>query len=98
MTAKPFNGRSQRKHFIYDGRVQGVGFRFTFERIARDTGVNGYVRNLPDGTVEAVCEASEDRLKILAEKVDAAMSAYIRSCRVEQKEATGEFRDFRISF
>jgi len=41
-------------HVLYHGRVQGVGFRYTTNRIARRFPVSGSVRNLPDGTVELI--------------------------------------------
>lgn len=41
------------------GRVQGVGFRAFVLRRARQLGLNGWIRNLGDGSVEALVEASE---------------------------------------
>ena len=41
------------------GRVQGVFFRATCARLARDAGLGGYVRNLPDGRLEAAFEGEE---------------------------------------
>ncbi len=44
----------QTKRVIYEGRVQGVGFRYTTKDLARGYDVLGTVRNLPDGTVELI--------------------------------------------
>jgi acylphosphatase len=45
-----------RYRVLISGRVQGVFFRSTCRRVAKQHGVNGWVRNLPDGSVEAVFE------------------------------------------
>lgn len=44
------------RRFYVSGRVQGVGFRYHVHDVARHEGVTGYVRNLPDGRVEALVE------------------------------------------
>jgi len=49
-----------RKRVIVRGRVQGVFFRDTTRRMAESRGVAGWVRNNPDGTVEAVFEGPDD--------------------------------------
>jgi acylphosphatase len=48
-----------RYRIVVDGRVQGVWFRESTRRAAEDLGVTGWVRNLPDGRVEAVFEGPE---------------------------------------
>ena len=48
------------RRFVVSGRVQGVGFRFFAEAAGRREGLQGSVRNLPDGCVEAVCEGEAD--------------------------------------
>lgn len=45
-----------RKHIIFYGYVQGVGFRYTASHTARSLGISGWVRNLDDGSVEMEAE------------------------------------------
>jgi len=52
-----------RAHVYVLGRVQGVYYRATTRDTARETGVDGWVRNLDDGRVEAVFEGSEDAVR-----------------------------------
>jgi len=53
------------KRFLVQGLVQGVGFRYFVLQAARALGLAGFVRNLPDGAVEAVARGNEDSLRSL---------------------------------
>ncbi len=48
-----------RKHYIFTGRVQGVGFRYRSAWLARGSGLTGWVRNLSDGRVEMEIQGDE---------------------------------------
>jgi acylphosphatase len=82
----------------YSGRVQGVGFRYTTERIAQELGIAGYVRNLDDGRVEVLAEAEEDKLKSLLAQLAASFSRYIKDAQINWEPATGQSRGFNIVF
>ncbi len=61
----------KRTRLIVSGRVQGVGFRWAAQKAARQLGVQGYVRNLPNGDVEIVAEGDNtavDRMITWARK------------------------------
>ena len=58
-----------RKHFEFRGSVQGVGFRYRAYYAARMYGVNGYVRNLPDGSVELEAEGTEQAIDEMIEHI-----------------------------
>ncbi|NED94289.1 acylphosphatase [Phytoactinopolyspora alkaliphila] len=60
-------GSSQRRiKIVVHGAVQGVFFRATCRQEARQRGVSGWVRNAPDGTVEAVFEGSDHDVTSMA--------------------------------
>jgi len=84
---------------IVKGIVQGVGYRFFVEDRAYELGLVGYVRNLPDGTVEVVAEGEREVLEVLLEHLRRGPRlARVKDVEVEWGEATGEFRDFRIRY
>jgi len=56
-----------RSHVLIYGFVQGVGFRFAVQRAAGSRGVNGWVRNRPDGAVEAVFEGEPEDVAALVD-------------------------------
>lgn len=87
-----------RTRVIFAGTVQGVGFRFTTCRVAKDYDVGGCVRNLPDGTVEVVAEGDREELLSFCGAVLSAMGAYIRGHQQHWLAATGEFSGFSVSF
>ena len=51
------------RRFVISGRVQGVGFRYFAESAAAREGLNGSVRNLPDGRVEAIAEGEAESIE-----------------------------------
>ena len=51
------------RRYIISGRVQGVGFRYFTEATAHREGVSGWVRNLPDRSVEVVAEGDADAVE-----------------------------------
>ena len=86
------------KRVIYEGRVQGVGFRYTVKELARGFDVCGWVKNLPDGTVElqAMGETAEldDFLREIA--VESLLARHIRHQRVEKIPPLENCAGFRI--
>lgn len=81
---------------FYQGHVQGVGFRYTAQSIAKRYNVTGFVRNLPDGRVELVAEGENHELAAFLDDVRERMIRYIRDERVDTQAASGEFTSFEI--
>ncbi|MCX7887672.1 MAG: acylphosphatase [Verrucomicrobiae bacterium] len=89
----------RRVQVFYNGRVQGVGFRYTVRATAFGYEVTGFVRNLPDGRVELVAEGEEAELKAFLQAIrDSGLSGYIRHEQTQWSDATGEFTRFEIRF
>ncbi len=79
------------------GRVQGVFFRSTMREVARELGLTGWVRNVPDGTVEAVVEGDRTAVeRIIAWAHEGPPLAKVEKVDVKWESYRGEFRDFRI--
>ena len=81
------------------GRVQGVFFRAFTEGHARQLGVSGYVRNLPDGSVEVSAEGRKAQLELLAGhlRVGPPMSG-VTEVTINWSEYTGDYKGFHIRY
>ena len=75
---------TDRVHVYITGRVQGVGFRYTTHERAITLGLNGWVRNLPDGRVEAEFEGP----KVVLQQMLAWCEIGPRSAKVTRVDAT----------
>ena len=78
-----------RRRLIYHGRVQGVGFRYTVRSIARRHAVIGWVKNLPEGTVELVVEAEAAEMAGFLADVAARFEGHIASTDVPSMATAG---------
>ena len=86
-----------RAHVFIDGRVQGVFFRDSTRREAERRGLTGWVRNCPDGRVEAVLEGEQEQVARLVEWCGhGPPGAQVRRLEVDWQEYVGEFHSFRL--
>lgn len=89
----------QRLHLIIHGKVQGVFFRQKMKDTAAALGVKGWVRNLPDGTVEAVVEGEASRVQALAEWCHRGPPiAKVEKVEQQEEPCRGEFTEFSIIY
>ena len=89
---------SVRARILITGLVQGVFFRREITDLARNLGVTGWVRNIPDGSVEVICEGDKDKLDRVIQFCRVGPSgARVRSVDVDWFDFRGEFRGFRIT-
>ncbi len=90
---------NKRAHVYVSGRVQGVFFRATTRKEARKRGVTGWVKNLPDGRVEAVFEGDEEKVKEMINFChEGPRSARVKDVEVEWKEYQDEFSEFDVRY
>lgn len=83
-------GDRTRAHVFISGRVQGVFFRASTRDRATDLGVDGWVRNLDDGRVEAVFEGDEAAVKAMIEWChEGSPNAVVKSVNVEHEDPDG---------
>jgi acylphosphatase len=89
----------ERLHAVVRGDVQGVGFRYFVQRRAQQLGLNGWVRNNDDGSVELVAEGQREEL----EQLKRALQEGPRMARVDRVDtrwsaATGNLRGFELAW
>jgi acylphosphatase len=86
------------KHIIFKGQVQSVGFRYTTHRVATRYNVTGFVRNLPDGTVEMLVQGTEQNVDACLADLEDTMAGYIRDMKIKKISPAPHHTDFKITF
>lgn len=87
-----------RAHIFFTGTVQGVGFRYMCRSYAKDLGLNGWVKNLSDGRVEAVAEGPKPDIEKLIDQLKEHFGAYVHHVGVDYSDWRDEFKDFKVVF
>ena len=86
------------KQVIFKGRVQGVGFRYTAHRAACRYDLTGYVRNLPDGSVEALMQGTQANVQACLDSIQNTFGAYLREINTTNQPVNPQYHDFRITY
>ncbi len=87
----------KRLHVLFNGHVQGVGFRYSVRHYASSYVITGFVRNLHDGQVELVAEGEQKELSGFLKGIcSGPLNNYIRNYDENWSDALGTFSDFRI--
>ena len=82
-----------------EGRVQGVGFRYTCINEGQRLGLSGWVRNMPGGDVEVWAEGAEEKLETLLQWLHRGPpGARVDRVSYEIRIPTGKYREFGIDF
>jgi acylphosphatase len=88
-----------RARILVRGIVQGVNFRWFTQRHAAELGLEGYVRNMPDGSVEVVAQGKRGAVEQLLETLRLGPSAaVVEHVDVEWSEPHGEFDRFEVRY
>ena len=84
------------REVLYRGRVQGVGFRFNAQHIARRFEVKGFVRNLDDGRVQLIAVGSTVEVEKFLAAVAESMAGNITQAAVSEVPPSDEYGSFEI--
>ncbi|HEX5457342.1 MAG TPA: acylphosphatase [Candidatus Nitrosotalea sp.] len=90
---------SKRVHLLINGRVQGVYFRQGMMETAEKNNVLGWVRNLPDDSVEAILEGNNSNVDAVVEWARfGSAGAVVTELKITEENYVGEFSDFVILY
>jgi acylphosphatase len=88
-----------RAHVYVSGRVQGVFFRYETKERADELGVTGWVKNLPDGRVEAVFEGEREGVEKMIDFCRVGPpGARVTKVEISWEDYKGEFQSFSIIY
>ena len=91
--------RKMQLFVLISGKVQGVGFRNFTQMNAKQLGINGYAKNLPNGKVEVVAEGDKAQLDALVAFLKKGPRfARVDSLDVDERSFTGEYKTFGIRY
>lgn len=95
----PADKESISVRLIVRGKVQGVYFRFNMQQVATKNSVVGWVRNLPDGNVEALLEGNkEDVNQVVQWSKMGPENARVDEVKMDYGQYTGKYKDFIIRY
>ncbi|PIR72201.1 MAG: acylphosphatase [Candidatus Nealsonbacteria bacterium CG10_big_fil_rev_8_21_14_0_10_36_24] len=88
-----------RVHIFVSGRVQGVFFRTETQKKAERLEITGFVRNLPDGRVEAILEGEKEKVeKVIEWARKGPFFAKVKNVEIINGNYKGEFKEFNIIY
>ena len=86
------------KQVVFSGRVQGVGFRYTTRQTADRYDLSGWVKNRPDGKVEALFQGPPAGIEACLRDLEDTFSGFIRDTKIIPQPPNPKLTDFRITF
>lgn len=89
-------GSRERRHMVFFGRVQGVGFRYHLMYDARNHGLTGWVENLPDGSVEAELQGSPEAIDFVVHNLGNGRWIRIEGMESRQVPVVESERGFQV--
>ena len=82
----------------FKGRVQGVGFRWNVKDVSRAYSVTGYVKNLPEGSVELLAEGKEPEVLSFLFEVEERMLGYVTHRVQLPRVGVRQYSSFKITY
>jgi acylphosphatase len=82
----------------FNGIVQGVGFRYTANTLAKRYAITGYVQNVPGGLVEIYAEGPQEEVDDFINAVREEMGEYITDVDIQETPISGEHTRFTVKY